>query len=365
MSGKFSHYLRKMDEFFGDATWSTRINSAKAAAGALREVPKPAFPIRLQVEVTNRCNINCIMCSRHENKLTLGDISPSLYDKISDLSSHAQETILFGYGEPLVSRAFYDLLPRLRSSRFGFFTNGLIMTPRLLERICSATKSKLSSLVFSIDGGTRETYNRIREKSDFDKVLENLAAIKEYRDSKKMDFELRIANVAMLDNIRELPELYERMDKIGVDSLFVNQLVVWDEVFRDQSLFYHPEECQKAFAETAALAKGRRTALDLPYDFSDSVPPFMPKCRMPWLYTMVSFEGDVRGCCFAPDVLTMGSLHDSSFLDIWHNEKYQKLRTTLRDGQDFPCCLTCENRFRPVVSPNDEGTYIKLKPREK
>ncbi len=365
MFKKIANFRGKMDAFFGDADWGTRFNSARSILGALRGSPAPVPPLRLQVEVTNRCNINCVMCSRHKTELKLGDIPSALYDKVSELSKHAQETILFGYGEPIISPAFFELLPRIHSSRFGFFTNGLIMTPRLMDRIRGATKARLSSLVFSIDGGTCATYERIREKSSWDKVLANLAAMAEYRREKGLDFELRVAFVAMQDNVRELPALYERLDPIGVDKLHVNQLVVWDEEFRDQCLFYHQDACREAFAEAARVAEGKRMILDLPYDFGGAPAGIMPPCRMPWIYTMISFEGDVRACCFAPDVLTMGSLHNAEFGEIWHNEKYRKLRQALHGGKNYSCCLSCENRFRSVASPNDEATYVKLKPRQK
>ncbi len=365
MLGRLANFRRRLDTFFGDATWSTRLKSARSVLGALRGSLAPVTPLRLQVEVTNRCNINCVMCSRHKNELKLGDIPSELYDKVSELSRHAQETILFGYGEPIISPAFYELLPRIHSSRFGFFTNGLIMTPRLMDRIRGATPSKLSSLWFSIDGGKRETYERIREKSSWDKVLQNLAAMVEYRKAKGLAFELNVAFVAMRDNVRELAELVERLDLIGVDKLHVNQLVVWDEEFREQSLFYHQEECRLGFAEAAAAAKGRQIALDLPYDFSGTPAADLPPCRMPWIYTMISFEGDVRACCFAPDALTMGSLKHSSFEEIWLTDKYKQLRQSLHAGKGFTPCLACENRFRSVASPNDEATYVKLKPRKK
>ncbi len=371
MARVIANFLRRMDTFFGDASWLTRCNSARSAFGALRETETPVPPIRLQVEVTNRCNINCIMCSRHKHALTLGDISSSLYDKISAISARAQETILFGYGEPLISKAFYELLPRIHSSRFGFFTNGMTMTPPVLDRIRALTRSKLHSVTFSVDGGTKETFERIRERAKFDRVLANLAAIAQTRREKNLDFDLRVAFVAMKDNIRELPALINLLEPLGVDSLFVSNLVVWDEEFRDQSLVYAPEECRAAFAEARAAAEGKRLFVDLPYDFAapdgagQGGGEKLPRCRMPWLYVMVSFEGDVRACCFAPEAMTMGSLHTSGFEEIWRNEKFRTLRRSLRDGKDCAACLACENRFRSVPSPSDEATYVKLTPRTK
>ena len=38
---------------------------------------------------------------------------------------------------------------------------------------------------------------------------------------------------------------------------------------------------------------------------------------------MISFEGEVRACCFAPDLL-MGDLKKHSFQNIWQSDRYLK-----------------------------------------
>lgn len=354
----------KLNYLFGDAPFPTRINTFRSLLGGRRGQVRPVRPWLLQVEVTNRCNINCVFCSRHENDLYQGDLDPALYDKIVSLSEKAQEVAMFGYGEPLMSRAFYDLLPKLRSSRIGFFTNGMLLNARLLDKVLALTKRPLSYIVFSIDGGTDKTYEHIRCRASFDRVIANLADVAKRRKELGLEFTLRIEFIAMKDNIRELPILLDIADKAGVDYIKVSHLVVWDEALRDQSLFYHQDLCREGFAAALEAAASRRIGLELPKPFGLPQPPAPPPCRLPWYYAMVSFEGDVRACCFAPE-LTMGSLKDSGFDEIWISSRYRELRRSLNGGMGPACCHTCEERYRMVVSPDDEATYIKLKPRAK
>lgn len=353
----------KLVHFFGDASLPCRLNTARSLLAARRGALRPPRPWLLQVEVTNRCNLNCVFCSRHDHELQLGDLPPALYDKVVELSSRAQEVALFGYGEPLMSRAFYDLLPRLEASRIGFFTNGMLLDGKLFRKVHALSKRPLHYIVYSIDGGTAPTFERLRCKASFDRVWRNLTEVAAARTQIGSKMQLRIEFVAMRGNINELPDVLRMAEAAGVDTVKVSHLVVWDESLRDESLFLHQDLCREAFARAREAARGKRVALDLPKTFGEAE-RFSPPCRMPWYYAMISYEGDVRACCFAPE-LTMGSLKDSNFSDIWLQERYQKLRALMASGQGLAACTRCEDRFRYHASPDELRTYIKLTPREK
>lgn len=354
---------QKLVYLFGGASFSTMLNTARSVWAGKRGYAKTVPPWRLQIEVTNRCNLDCIFCSRHENKMQFGDLSPELYDQIVELSSSVQEVALFGYGEPLVSKGFFELLPRLKSSRITFFTNGMIMDGNMFRRILDLTGDKLAYLVFSIDGGKAETFERIRCPASFEKVWKNVVDVAAVRDSLPRHVGLHIEFVAMKSNVDELPELLERAESAGIDVVKVSHLVVWDESLRDESLFYHQELGKAAFAKAAAAAEGMKLRLELPKIMGEAEPG-NPPCRMPWYYAMISFEGDVRACCFSPE-LTMGSLKDKTFREIWDSERYQSLRKGFVEDRYPGPCMACEERFRNFASPDEERTYIKLKPRKK
>ena len=289
-------------------------------------------------------------------------------DQVVEISASAQETALFGYGEPLISKAFYQLLPRLRSAGIGFFTNGLLLNEELFLKVAGLANRPLNYIVFSVDGASPETYETIRVGSDFQRVwrnLENVVGTRERRGWKGPA--INIEFVAMASNVAELPALVKMADEAGVYRLKVSHLVVWDEVLRDQSLFYHQDLLRRSFTEAAEAAAGRRLILALPKIIGGTPAAdtaAIPPCRYPWHYAMISFEGDVRACCFAPQ-FTFGNLKQASFDDIWRNKAYQGLRSTVNRSDCPAVCSRCEERYRYQPSPDDEATYIKLQPRSK
>ena len=68
-----------------------------------KEVCIRHYPPALEIEVTNRCNEDCIMCPRHQMTRPFGTLSMELRDKILDEERGEVELInLFHFGEPLL-----------------------------------------------------------------------------------------------------------------------------------------------------------------------------------------------------------------------------------------------------------------------
>ena len=116
VSGKFN-LAPWLDYRFGQATARQRLNTLRSLVAGRSNLPRHCpSPWMLQVEVTNRCNLKCTFCSRYSTAMKLGDMAPDLMEAVVELSAGVQEVALFGYGEPLLSKAFYSLLPRARSA---------------------------------------------------------------------------------------------------------------------------------------------------------------------------------------------------------------------------------------------------------
>jgi len=329
-----------------------------------------SYPRILQIDVTNRCNLNCIFCSRHSHSLKLGDMPEDLFQELERISERALETNLTGYGEPLVSQAFFALLPRIRSARISFITNGLALTGEVLKRVLSLADRPLYSIAFSIDGSRPETYDRIRKGSDFETVWQNLENTSRTGRRSSPAFETWINFVAMRNNVRELPSLIERAAAAGVSRIIVFHLVVWAERYRDESLLRERELCRDVFQEAREAAIRHNVLVDLPAAFPVAGEKRRsarvsgkdePRCSMPWSYAYIRHDGSVHACCFS-ESFSMGNLYRNSFEEIWNSRSYRNLRKIVNDRLPRDC-RRCELRYRYQPSPNDEKTYIKLKPR--
>jgi MoaA/NifB/PqqE/SkfB family radical SAM enzyme len=339
---------------------------------ALQKTNVKSVPFIVQVEVTNRCNLNCVFCSRHSHPLKLGDLSPNLLPEVIKLSRRSRDLILFGYGEPLLSEAFYKLLGGVESARCSFTTNGLHLTRETIDRIIRDSNRPIHNVTFSIDGANPQTYLSIRERSNFNTVWRNLKKLSEYKARFKLRWpEISINFVAMRRNLEELTQIIEKAASMKVSQINIFHLNVWDESYTDESLIHYPELTKKIFSDAQSEAKKLGLRLDIPVEISvnhsTSQQEFhnsrIPRCYQPWSYSYIRNDGFVQACCFSENFV-MGNLNEKSFEEIWNDKPYQTFRATVNRNL-LPDCRRCEFRFRYVPSPNDSETYLKLKPRKK
>ena len=69
------------------------------------------------------------------------------------------------------------------------------------------------------------------------------------------------------------------------------------------------------------------------------------RCYLASAIFLVDYAGNVILCCndYFSNII-MGNLENESILEIWHKEKFKKLRENLRKGQlDLEMCKKCKN----------------------
>ena len=105
---------------------------------------------KLQLEVTNRCNLDCHMCPRLTLlKVPEVDMSWETFTRVLDRLTETPESItLTGWGEPLMHPRIFDFITeihrRFPSCDVGFTTNAHLLTNAMIERILAAKVSRVN-----------------------------------------------------------------------------------------------------------------------------------------------------------------------------------------------------------------------------
>ncbi len=66
-------------------------------------------------------------------------------------------------------------------------------------------------------------------------------------------------------------------------------------------------------------------------------------CHYPWRWMMVTSDGVVKPCCFAPG--TLGNLHESTADEIWNNEITIELRRFIKADKIHPVCTNAPCKY--------------------
>ncbi|MBF0118025.1 MAG: radical SAM protein [Desulfobacterales bacterium] len=273
------------------------------------------FPIHIDIESTNVCNMKCTMCphSLSDFEMMKGYFDFHLFKKIM---AECREFNLCSLklnirGEPLLHRRLTDMVAIAKENgiiEVMFNTNGLLLTP---EKTRELFEAGLDYLIVSIDGATATTYNKIRQGGNFHQLVENLEYFIRYRKEKKLLKPLlRLQFVEMEENSHEVKK-YLTMWQGKVDVMTVNR--------------YSNRGC------------GEKQVFNMQ-------PIGRTNCPHPWRRLSIFWNGNSQMCCGDwRNLCVLGNVGTTSIYDIWHSEKLNEYRRILIDSRlnDIICCKEC------------------------
>jgi len=171
------------------------------------------YPLSASIELTERCNLNCLHCFINQ---PAGDpaarskeLSTNSWLRVLDQMAEAGTLfLLITGGEPLLRDDFEEIFihTRKRGMLVSLFSNAAMLTPRIADVLADWG---LHSLEVSLYGATPETYERVtRQPGSFERCLRGieLALTKNFKFSLKTV--LLTANQHELEAMRALTESY-------------------------------------------------------------------------------------------------------------------------------------------------------------
>ena len=167
--------------------------SISKRAGAVRTLPAalqtpiPAFPRSAKVELTARCDLQCVFCAAHKHPGSGEDMSPYLYRQIASRLRHLGVTDLglFYIGESFLCDWLPEAIAYAKKvcgyPRVFLTTNGLSATP---ERVRECMAAGLDSLKFAFNWADPDQFEDVtgRSRRRYHTILEHLAAARRIRD---------------------------------------------------------------------------------------------------------------------------------------------------------------------------------------
>jgi GTP 3',8-cyclase len=158
------------------------------------------------MDQNNKCNLRCKMCGFSDSRvaaLAKYDMPRWLYDRIAaEVFPRANYVCLSLMTEPFMTRDFPNRLARVYEAGVPFseiITNATLLTEVACHKIVDA---RISRVIISIDGGTKEVFEDIRVGARFETVLRNFELLRNVRNARLADLpQLRINHVLSELNI--------------------------------------------------------------------------------------------------------------------------------------------------------------------
>lgn len=192
---------------------------AKCTSAPRPEIP--GLPKVIAFEVTNRCNLKCVMCPHGIGAIeSPRDADMSLLDALWPGMVQADYVHLNGVGEPMMSKPFWEVVDRLKGKKrplIEFNTNGLLMTEENVARLLQAP---VFGILVSLDAATPETYQDIRGGN----FRTALAGIERLVANAKKNLHIVMTFVLMKRNIQEAGAYVELASRLGIKTVSFHHL---------------------------------------------------------------------------------------------------------------------------------------------
>lgn len=298
-----------------------------------------SYPRRLVLELTNACNLNCVMCGRNAANFKPTVFDMDVFKSLEPLMDTVEEVTLMGWGEPTIHPHFNEMLEIINrhSARKYFCSNGMN-----LQNIKNAIFDyNVDVFAVSLDGATDETNSRIRRGSKIEQITRDLKEIVAIKKERGLKYPwINFVFCAMQSNIHELPDLVRLAAEIGIEEVKVVYLTVFGEDLLNESLWGHEDLIRKYFEEAIHISEEMGIILKLPHYIGEDVAgdKLHKDCFVSWRDFFLGSDGYVRPCMSTP-IQFFPYDKSKDFMEMWNSKEYQNYRAVVNDTQkmDAPC----------------------------
>ncbi len=344
--------------------------------------------ITIRMDITNKCNLRCIMCHYKEkeyySKPTNAITAEKLKIQLQDIAPYVKNIMISCGYEPLMSKHFYDIIKMLNTNfphmEIGLCTNGMLLDSKARKVII---ENKVTHVLLSFDGVTKKTLENIRIGADYEKIISNIKALRDLKRKYNKTFPLLYMDfVLMNSNIHEAPIFIRMCKELGIEMIDFRHMV-GNTFFKEHEEMMIFQKERYNYYRLRIIEESKKIKINIrlpePYetdkeylpedqskvdltDFYNIIPDFQTEevintgdfcnkngddsdfkflsdanCLRPFNEIMIHEQDKIMPCSYYGGI--MGNIdEDNTLYSIFFNEKYRKVRRKkMQSSFDFNC----------------------------
>jgi len=286
-------------------------------------------PILVILEITDRCNLNCIHCYKSEGSQARKNGEELKFKTVKRLVADFKEMQVVGVqftgGEPFLHE---DLVEMLRESKKqGLKTEVVTNGYKINESTIVKSSRLIDGLFVSIDG-TRETHNQIRRTLCFDS---SLRVLREF--SERGVYTTAIMTLNRL-NYSDISRVYELVSDAGARELILKRMLTVGRGKEAKSISFE-EPFLPGLEATMRTIENSRTQINFAARCVETSGPFtFFGCPGGRTQIVINCNGNVSRCLYKEESENIvGNIYTSRFREIWQKNN---------DALEVRGCKCCE-----------------------
>lgn len=302
-----------------------------------------SYPVGLQLEPTNDCQLSCPYCPR-ENNVKINNSVYMEWEKyerlLQEIGKYLTTIAFWQWGEPTLHPRLNDMIKFANDYGIISFlsTNGQIDSDKFdFEGLVD---SGLSMIIISMDGLSQGAYSSFRESGESEKVksfLENIVRAKKETGNDRLIVNVRA--IATRDNEDELGYIMDHARQAGADLFTVKSI----------SLYYDENPEHPVLPEKKGLRSFQYQGQKEAGRYKN-----MPNnCCKPWAYPTLRSDGSLLLCeCDHSMKYILGNVfEEKNFKAVWKSKKAKNLRSKFnKNGEiDLSFCKNCRYKLDDAI----------------
>ena len=172
-------------------------------------------PVRLQLEPTNICSLDCVMCPpKGVGNGPVGGMSLDQFKTIIGKFTKLEGINFAGWGEPTLNRELYQMIDYAADLgiEVTFTTNGTFLDEKAVGEMAA---SKVARIVVSFDFPLDRDFEAIRRDPHFGPLLEGVARLASRKGGKKILFSVVLSKL----NAHQFEAILKLSKAVGIDEI--------------------------------------------------------------------------------------------------------------------------------------------------
>lgn len=309
-----------------DLDLEERVRLKKADRSELYSLEPPFPKTNFLIELSNACNHACIFCTHQKMQRQVGHIDKlkcfNILQEAYDLGT--REVGFYATGEPFLIKDLGDYIKEAKRIGYTYVyltSNGALATP---DRIREVIDAGLDSIKFSINAPQRKLYEFIHGKDDFDKVVEHLEYLNQYRRESGKNYKIYVTGILtrFTENLKD--KYYEVFGNLA-------DQIVFKYVYNQGGYMQEIDELLRCDCDT----EERR------------------RCNLPFDAISVTQEGylSIENADYE-NMLIVADLNKVSLKEGWYGEKMKEMRRRfLEDDLEGTICDGCVHHKCSMARP--------------
>lgn len=282
------------------------------------------YPIHLDIELNNYCNLRCAICEYDLAEEFKKDQTPKMQIDIELVKKIIIDGIPLGLSsigtsvnnEPFMKKDIVDFCRW--ASQNGVLdiivtTNATLMTKEISDSIID---SGITRLRFSLDAYSKDLYEQIRIGAKYEKTIENIEYFLSLKKKLNKKLPVTSVNFVLMEKNRAELEQFKNYWRDKVDFVAVQNLVPVDHTEMRVS------------------------------DLRPVVENF--RCPQPFQRLLIRADGEVMPCTYCnKGHYVLGNVYEKSVREMWKSDFMQQLRKAQLNGnyRNYKTCVDCSSSF--------------------